>query len=55
MFRSGPYDEEDAAEGTDSSEDDVAYAWHTARDDAEDDELGGRGGGSRHDDDDDWD
>ena len=31
----GPYDEEDAAEDTDASMDDVSDAWHDARDDCQ--------------------
>lgn len=55
MFRFGPYDEGDAADDTDSSEEEVQEAWHQARDDAEDDSLGGDGDGDRNDDDSGWD
>lgn len=30
-----PYDEDDAAEDTDSSQDEVGEAWHDARDDCQ--------------------
>ncbi len=54
----GPYDEEDAARDTDCTVEEVREAWHAARDDAEDDDLGGShssgGSGDRHADNSGW-